>query len=401
LGQARGAARCSSAQAGGAGRRVPADAAGALLTCWLLPLLHPAPHPLPQPQDTIKVRCQAQGVPARAVLKSLAGLRPDALAAALFAGVGQAALASVLVGAIHFMSFCSAKRAVAGHLEERERKCAAEAAAGSTAAAGAASGWRWWQREDGGGRGDAGEAGGGAQRHHLLVSHGASGSHFTPVDIVEPDVAAVDGGKGGGGGGGHGSAASAAGSSSNIAMTSNLVGDSSTGCGPLPAGDPLASRAGPAARHPPNALPPSAPPAPPPQAAAVIAAVATALVEAPLEMFRHNAQAGTCAAGGNFLGAMWRVMRDARSPLPLYRGLTGGSPGRGGGAAGRGGGRAVCGHGGARDAHACGPQAWKQRLESNKTRPNPPTPQHPSPTPQPTPSRPSPTTCPSSWWWAT
>jgi hypothetical protein len=27
--------------------------------------------------------------------------------------------------------------------------------------------------------------------------------------------------------------------------------------------------------------------------------------------------------GGNFLRAMWRVMKEAKSPLPLYRGLTG------------------------------------------------------------------------------
>jgi hypothetical protein len=44
-----------------------------------------------------------------------------------------------------------------------------------------------------------------------------------------------------------------------------------------------------------------------PQAAAVLAAVATAVVEAPLELFRHNAQAGTGAMGGDFFGAMWRV----------------------------------------------------------------------------------------------
>lgn len=55
---------------------------------------------------------------------------------------------------------------------------------------------------------------------------------------------------------------------------------------------------------------PTPPPNPTPQqAAAAIAAVATALVEAPLELFRHNAQAGTCAAGGNFMREMWRVGR--------------------------------------------------------------------------------------------
>lgn len=55
----------------------------------------------------------------------------------------------------------------------------------------------------------------------------------------------------------------------------------------------------------------------------MLAAIATAVVEAPLELFRHNAQAGTGALGGNFFGAMLAVVRQAGSPLPLYRGLTG------------------------------------------------------------------------------
>jgi hypothetical protein len=180
----------------------------------------PPTPPTPGQQDTIKVRCQAQGVPARTVLKSFAGLTPSVLAAQLFAGAGQAALASILVGAVHFMSFCSAKRAVAAHLEEREAQRA-------RARGGAPSGGA-------GGQGGIGQAEGAPQRHHLAVSHGASGSHFTPVDFVEPEVegaaAAGSGCKGGGsgcGGSGHAGAhgaSSSSSSSSSISMTSNLVG---------------------------------------------------------------------------------------------------------------------------------------------------------------------------------
>ncbi|KAI8462430.1 MAG: mitochondrial carrier domain-containing protein [Monoraphidium minutum] len=234
------------------------------------------------PLDTIKVRCQAQGIPARAVIASLSGLGPRELAAQLFAGAGQAAVSSVLVGAVHFMSFCSAKRLVAGRLGPR----------GAAAEQQQQQQQQHEQRRAGGGgepRGD-GEDGGGEERaarqrdhaaaphheHHLVVSHGASGAHFTPVsEVLGSGDESCSGGGGGEPAGAGGHAHSHGGGSAAV----NL-------------------------------------------AAAVLAAVATAMVEAPLELFRHNAQAGTGAMGGDFLGAMWRVARDARSPLPLYRGLT-------------------------------------------------------------------------------
>ncbi|KIY98003.1 hypothetical protein MNEG_9958 [Monoraphidium neglectum] len=195
------------------------------------------------PLDTIKVRCQAQGVPARVVIAALSRLGPRAAAAQLFAGARQAAVASVLVGAVHFMSFCSAKRLVS----RREGPAVVPAEGAGRQDEGRQQeqqqGQQQQQRQ---------------QQHHLVVSHGASGSHFTPVSdaLCGADGAGVDAGGGGGGADeGHGGAGG---------MKANL-------------------------------------------AAAVLAAVATAVVEAPLELFRHNAQAGTGAMGGDFFGAMWRV----------------------------------------------------------------------------------------------
>lgn len=52
--------------------------------------------------------------------------------------------------------------------------------------------------------------------------------------------------------------------------------------------------------------------------AAVITAALTALVESPLELFRHNSQAGQIQ--GNFLAEMWRVLRKS-GPRSLYYGL--------------------------------------------------------------------------------
>ncbi|GBF88166.1 mitochondrial carrier protein [Raphidocelis subcapitata] len=245
------------------------------------------------PLDTIKVRCQAQGLPARAIIAELSRLGPAPLSAALFAGVGQAALASVLVGAVHFASFCSAKRLVT----ERLDAAAAATAAAAAAAPGEAGGGDGKQRQQQHER-EARQP----ERHHLAVSHGAGGSHFTPVDIVEPDAAAAaaaagggSGGAGGRGGGGR-RAKEAGGGADAAAAAAGQEGDGGGG------------RSG-------NAMTTNL-------AAAAMAAVATALVEAPLELFRHNAQAGTCAAGGNFMREMWRVVTEARSPLPLYRGLT-------------------------------------------------------------------------------
>jgi hypothetical protein len=51
---------------------------------------------------------------------------------------------------------------------------------------------------------------------------------------------------------------------------------------------------------------------------AAITAAVTALVEAPLELFRHNSQAGQLQ--GNFVRAMWRTLRRS-GPRSLYFGF--------------------------------------------------------------------------------
>lgn len=63
------------------------------------------------PLETIKVQCQAGGAPAAQVLAALARSGPATAARTLYAGFLSAALCSVLVGSVHYASFCISKRA--------------------------------------------------------------------------------------------------------------------------------------------------------------------------------------------------------------------------------------------------------------------------------------------------
>lgn len=63
------------------------------------------------PLETLKVKCQAEGVAAAAALSAMLHAGPLGAARQLYAGVGAAALCSVVVGAVHYASFCVSKRA--------------------------------------------------------------------------------------------------------------------------------------------------------------------------------------------------------------------------------------------------------------------------------------------------
>lgn len=62
------------------------------------------------PLETIKVKCQSDGLAAAAVLQQLFSNGGPAALKALYAGVMSAALCSVLVGSVHYASFCCSKR---------------------------------------------------------------------------------------------------------------------------------------------------------------------------------------------------------------------------------------------------------------------------------------------------
>ncbi|KAF8066349.1 SAMC1 [Scenedesmus sp. PABB004] len=62
------------------------------------------------PLETVKVKCQADGVGAAAVLRALLREGVPAAARLLYSGFASAALCSLLVGGVHYASFCVAKR---------------------------------------------------------------------------------------------------------------------------------------------------------------------------------------------------------------------------------------------------------------------------------------------------
>eukprot|EP00198_Chlamydomonas_reinhardtii_P001375 XP_001690711.1 predicted protein [Chlamydomonas reinhardtii] len=71
------------------------------------------------PLETIKVRCQADCLSATAVVQNMTrnGWGPHVVQQ-LYAGLGSAAAFSVVVGAIHWLTFCTAKRAALDVMEE-------------------------------------------------------------------------------------------------------------------------------------------------------------------------------------------------------------------------------------------------------------------------------------------
>jgi solute carrier family 25 (mitochondrial S-adenosylmethionine transporter), member 26 len=65
------------------------------------------------PLDTLKVLCQARGASTGAVLASLMAAGPSAATAALYAGVGSAAMGAAAVGSVYFLAFQMMRRGVA------------------------------------------------------------------------------------------------------------------------------------------------------------------------------------------------------------------------------------------------------------------------------------------------
>jgi hypothetical protein len=63
------------------------------------------------PLETIKVKCQAEGVGAATAVRAVLASGPRSALRALYSGIGAAAICSVIVGAVHYASFCMSKRA--------------------------------------------------------------------------------------------------------------------------------------------------------------------------------------------------------------------------------------------------------------------------------------------------
>lgn len=172
------------------------------------------------PLDTIKVRCQAAGKSARKVVQELCkdGFNLEVVKK-LYAGAIAAAATSIAVGAIHFASYSTSKRAFLDFFHTGD-----EPVAGNSEAEKAAKRPR--------------------QMGHGHSAGGAQGSTASPEY-------------------------------QSLRMWANIF-------------------------------------------AAVVAALCTAVVEAPIELFRHNAQAGLVK--GSFIKEMFRVLKK-NGPRSLYWGF--------------------------------------------------------------------------------
>lgn len=198
-----------------------------------------------------------------------------AFLSALYAGALPAAALSIIVGSVHYCCFCATRRALVDLTAANSSKGSAAGAAGQ-------------------------------EQHvsqHVIVSHGATGTHFLPLDEPldgkdeEEQQQQLQAGQL--------SAASGTTSTAAAAAAAGVSGDGEAVSVQVAEGSLLV-----------NCV------------SAVITAALTALVESPLELFRHNSQAGHIQ--GNFLTEMWKVSRQP----------WGGSRGRGRGGTGRG--RACC-----------------------------------------------------------
>ncbi|KAG2424442.1 hypothetical protein HXX76_014495 [Chlamydomonas incerta] len=207
----------------------------------------------------------------------------------LYAGLGSAAAFSVVVGAIHWLTFCTAKRAaldiMVQQAKEAKAKAAAEGGAGLAAAGGGGAAVPSKTRKGASSGSQSGTA-------HLHVS---SGHHMHDEEVLLEHRAAAEGagagsdaaaagakkaaggGAHGGGGGGHGGGLEEAPEGADVGMlaSANMVG-------------------------------------------ATVGALMTALVEGPLELFRHQAQAGIIS--GNLFREMSNVVKK-QGPMGLYWGF--------------------------------------------------------------------------------
>jgi hypothetical protein len=222
------------------------------------------------PLDTIKVRCQAASVGSRQVITDLWVLTKGhwpAFLSALYAGALPAAALSILVGSVHYCCFCATRRALASleadHNHSKRRKQAAATAAATTAA--------------------------GEEQHapaqHVIVSHGATGTHFLPIDepLCADEQQLLD---------------THADTHSSSSSTSSSQGRTATSSQHAAAAAGAASEEAESVQVAEGSMFVNC-------SAAVITAALTALVESPLELFRHNSQAGQIQ--GNFLTEMWKV----------------------------------------------------------------------------------------------
>lgn len=214
------------------------------------------------PLDTVKVRCQAGGISSRKALANLyssTGGNWSAMFAALYAGILPGMALSVVVGSVHYACFCATRRAL-GRL---------------AAAAGSRDTCSSTQQHD--------EFSGSSQSGHVIVSHGATGTHFIPIEDYTEDEDRQQ-------------QVHAAASS----RTPSTKHSSSTGkqkaAAAVHSSDAAESDASSSAHE--GSVGVNI-------AAAVITAALTAVFEAPLELFRHNSQAGQIQ--GNFVKEMWKV----------------------------------------------------------------------------------------------
>jgi hypothetical protein len=209
-----------------------------------------------------------------------------ALIAALYAGALPAVPLSVLVGAVHYVSFCTTRRALAS-----VTKADSEArSSGSSQQHGDTSQPLLEQQQH-------------AHAHqHVIVTHGVTGTHFMPMEDPaaaadeQPDDTSLQ------------DSSSKSGKSSS-SSTHHTAATAAKGSTPAAAAEldeaeerPISHDVGRGSM----ALN---------MACAVITAVITAVVEAPLEQFRHNSQAGNIK--GNFVREMWRVRAAVMSDMRL------------------------------------------------------------------------------------
>ncbi|KAG2497459.1 hypothetical protein HYH03_004614 [Edaphochlamys debaryana] len=251
------------------------------------------------PMETIKVRCQADCVGAGVVVRELLknGWGPHVVSQ-LYAGLGSATAFSVVVGAIHWLTFCTAKRAAVDYMVDQERQKAAanggrpavpagavqavtaavhadgrvHTSAGGTAHVfpGAHEGeGAKGAKEQGEKRAGRGHPTGATHEAHKAHLHVSSGHHMHDEEVSLPAVHAIPDDLS--------SSAKEEAEEADVRLlaTANMVG-------------------------------------------ATVGAVMTALVEGPLELFRHQAQAGVIS--GNLFKEMSSVVRK-QGPLGLYWGF--------------------------------------------------------------------------------
>jgi solute carrier family 25 (mitochondrial S-adenosylmethionine transporter), member 26 len=207
------------------------------------------------PLDTIKVRCQASGMSTAAVVRQLLASGSGTAVRQLYAGVMGASVASIAIGSLYYATFCAAKRGAVKMLGDSSSSNSSHADANGAT----------HQHQQ------APECMGQQRRH--LPAPGVDHSH---------DAAAAA----------RCSSSSTSTSSSNASCTAGDVHGASTGGNNLSSG--LAA----------NLL------------AACAAATVGALVEAPLELFKHRAQSGMLG-GRSLLAAAASELRTA-GPGALY-----------------------------------------------------------------------------------